>query len=199
MQAAQMMNLGVEAYNVYRIYDLSSDIGLDPTGFASPWWIAASAANMVGNQITQKRMFDAQKVKLDVEVTHWDDQLVDIRTEVMAAENGLSLEETLAQKVVMQQKTGVDKYAVFEVRMKNVGKLPAPVGNFKYKMFLLSAEGKPKSASRVDPVLDKTLQPGDEVRGMVYFPKIVAAGQEHLRVAFEQMFGDRGELKFKVH
>lgn len=199
LQAAQMMTMGVEAYNVYRMYDLTRNIGLDPTGFSSPWWMALSAANMVGNQISQKRMNDSQKVRVDVEVIHWDEKLVDIQTEVAAAEQGLSIADTLGHKVLMQQKRGVDKYTVFEVSMKNVGKLPAQTGQFKYKMFLVSSEDRPISASRVDPVLDKTLNPGDEVRGMVYFPKIVAAGQSHLKVQFEQMFGDRGELKFKVH
>jgi hypothetical protein len=33
---------------------------------------------------------------------------------------------------------------------------------------------------------------------MVYFPKITAAGQDELKVVFEQMFGDRGELNFQV-
>ena len=61
LQTAQMVNLGVEAYNTYRLYDLTRDIGLDPTGYASPWWIAASAVNMVGNQVNQRRMYDSQR------------------------------------------------------------------------------------------------------------------------------------------
>lgn len=198
MQAAQMMNLGVEAYNVYRMYDLTQSIGLDPTGYASPWWIAASAVNMVGSQLTQKRMNDSQRVRLDAEVVYWDEKLVDIQTEVKAAEQGLSLGDLMTQQVVARQKFGVDDYTVFEVKLKNVGKLPAPIQNFKYHMFLMSNENRPIAASRVDPALDNTLQPGDEVRGMVYFPKIVAAGQTHLKVVFENMFGDRGEMNFKA-
>ncbi len=199
LQTAELMNLGVEAYNVYRLYDLTQSIGLDPTGYASPWWIAASAVNMVGGRLTQKNMNDAQRVRLDAEVVYWDEHLADAQAEVRALEQGLSLADTMTQQVVNRQRIGVDKYTVFEVKLKNVGKLPAPIQNFKYKMFLMSNEDRPISASRVDEALDNTLQPGDEVRGMVYFPKIVSAGQTHLRVVFEQMFGDRGELKFKVH
>jgi hypothetical protein len=198
MQAAQLMNLGVEAYNVSRMYDLTRDIGLDPTGVYSPWWLAASAVQMVGGSMQRNQMYESQRVRVDAEVVYWDQDLVDIQTEVSCAEKGLSLSETLSQKVVMQQKRGSDKYTVFEVSLKNVGKLPAQIGNFKYKMFLLSHEGQPISASRVDPVLDQTVQPGGEIRGMVYFPKIVSLGQSELKVTFEQMFGDRGELTFKA-
>ena len=199
MQTAEMMSLGVEAYNAYRLYDMTNSLGLDPTGFYSPWWLAASAVNVAGNQIARKKMYEGQRVRVDVEVTHWDSDLVDLQTEVAAAEKGLSVTETLAQKVQMQQQRGVDKYTVFEVTLKNVGKLPADMGNFKYRMFMLSNEDRPISASRVDSVLDSKLQPGDEVRGMVYFPKIVAAGQENLKVVFENMFGDRGDLEFPSH
>ena len=198
IQTAQLMNLGMEAYNVSRMYSITRDFGLDPTGFQSPWWLAFSAANMVGNSISVNRMNNSQKVKVDVEVIYWDEDLVDLQTEVAAAEKGLSITDTLGQKVLMQQKRGVDKYTVFEVSMRNVGKLPAKTGQFAYKMFLESNEDKPIAASRLDPVLDNTLQPGDEVRGMIYFPKITAAGQDTLTVRFEQMFGDRGEMHFRV-
>ena len=196
---AEVMSLGVEAYNAYRLYDMTNSLGLDPTGFYSPWWLAASAVNVAGNQIARNKMYEGQRVRVDVEVIHWDSDLVDLQTEVMAAEKGLSVTETLAQKVAMQQQRGVDKYTVFEVTLKNVGKLPADISNFKYRMFMMSNEDRPISASRVDSVLDRTLQPGDEVRGMVYFPKIVAAGQENLKVVFENMFGDRGDLQFSSH
>lgn len=198
MQGAQLLNLGVEAYNYSRMVNLANDLNLSSSGFYSPWWLAASAAQSIGGAIQQRNMYNRQRVRVDAEVTFWDQDLVDLQTEVLAAEKGWSLTETLAQKVVMAQKRGVDKYTVFEVVLRNVGKLPAQTGQFKYKMFLLSAEGKPISASAVDGVLDKTLQPGEEIRGMVYFPKITAAGQARLKVAFEQMYGDRGELEFRV-
>lgn len=195
----QLMNMGLEAYNAYRLYDLTNGIGLDPTGFYSPWWLAASAVNMAGSQIARNKMYETQRVRVDVEVVHWDADLVDLQTEVMAAEKGLSVTDTLSQKVQMQQQRGVDKYTVFEVTVKNVGKLPADMTNFKYRMFMMSNEERPISASRIDSVLDTKLSPGDEVRGMVYFPKIVAAGQDNLKVVFENMFGDRGDLEFRVH
>jgi hypothetical protein len=196
----QMLNLGVEAYNAYRLHDLSRDLGLNASGgFYSPWYIAASAVNMVGSNMARNRMYESQRVRVDVEVIHWDSDLVDLQTEVMAAEKGMSVSETLGQKVLMQQRRGVDKYTVFEVTLKNVGKLPADMSNFKYRMFILSNEEQPIAASRIDAVLDKKLSPGDEVKGMVYFPKIVALGQENLKVVFENMFGDRGDLRFRVH
>lgn len=196
--AGQVMDLGMQAYNAYRLYDITNDFGLDPTGFYSPWWVAAAAVNVAGGQMARNKMYETQRVRVDTEVVYWDADLVDLQTEVMAAEQGLSVTDTLTQKVAMQAKRGTDKYTVFEVTLRNVGKLPAQMGEFKYHMFLISNEGRPISASRVDPVLDKTLAPGDEVRGMVYFPKIVAAGQQDLRVVFERMFGDRGELTFRA-
>lgn len=195
----ELMGLGVEAYNTYRLYDMTRSMGLDPTGMYNPWWLAASAVNVAGGQLTRNKMYEGMRVRVDVEATYWDQALVDLQTEVSAAERGLSLTQTLEEKVVRQQRKGIDKYTVFEVVLKNVGKLPAEMGEFKYRMFMMSAEGRPISASRIDPVLNETLQPGDEVRGMVYFPKIVAAGQKDLRIVFENMFGDQGDLRFKTN
>lgn len=195
------MQTGMEIYNVASMVDLYSRYDfIDPTNsfIGNPFWIASAVGGMVQRQVATNQYNEQSRVRVDVEVTYWDGDLVDLQTEVAAAEQGLSIQETLARKVEAVNHKGVDRYAVFEVHLKNVGILPAAMEPFKYHMFMMSAEGKAIAASRVDAVLDSTLQPGDEVRGMVYFPKIVAAGQKELKVAFEQMFGDRGTLSFSV-
>lgn len=194
------MQTGMEVYNVVQMADLYSRYDFDPTGafIGNPFYIASAVGGMVQRTVTTNNYYEQQRVRVDVEITYWDDDLVDLQTEVAAAEQGLSLQETLARKVEAASQKGVDRYAVFEVHLKNVGQLPAAMEPFKYRMFMMSAEDKPISASRVDAVLDTTLQPGDDVRGMIYFPKIVAAGQDELKVAFEQMFGDRGTLSFSA-
>ncbi len=188
---------GLEAYNLYSIYDYTAT-RFDPTGsfVGNPLTMAALAANFFQRQQLSNQMWDSQKVRLDVQVTHWDEALVDLQTEVMASEEGLSVQETLARKIQRLTERGADRYAVFEVHIKNVGQLPAQLEPFKYRVFLMDAEGQPIGVSRIDEALDKTLRPGDEVRGFLYFPKIVVQGQKELRLAFEQMFGDRGTLVF---
>lgn len=194
------MQTGMEIYNVAATIDLYSRYDFDPTGafIGNPWWIGSAVGGFIQRQVATNNYYEGQRVRVDAEVTYWDEDLVDLQTDVVAAENGLSVQETLARKVEAVKQKGVDRYAVFEVHLKNVGQLPAPLEPFKYRIFMMSSEGQAISASRVDPVLDTTLQPGSEIRGMVYFPKIVAAGQQELKLAFEQMFGDRGTLNFSV-
>lgn len=196
-----VLSTGLEAYSLYQLYDVSSAIGLDPTGsfITNPLMIAASAAGMYERNRMMNQTLESVRVRVDVEATLWDESLVDLKTEVAAAEQGWPVQETLSKKVQNIVEKGVDKYVVLEVRIKNVGQNPAPLEPFKYRIFMMSAEDQPIAASRIDPVLDKTLQPGEEIRGMVYFPKIVAAGQGKLRIAFEQMFGDRGTLTFTTN
>ena len=153
------------------------------------WVIASAVGNMVGRHVVNHQVNESQRVRVDVEAIYWDGDLSDLAAEVAAAEEGLSVQETLTKKVEMAAQRGVDRYTVFELHIKNVGRLPAKLEPMKYRVFLLSNEEQPIAASRVDAVLDATLQPGDDIRGMVYFPKIVAAGQSELKLAFEQMFG----------
>jgi hypothetical protein len=197
-QYDQTFNNGMEAYNLFTLYDITTNVGLDPTGsfIANPLILATAAAGMYQRNQMTNELYESARVRVDVEATLWDENLVDMQTEVAAAEQGLSVQDTLTKKVQNIVEKGVDKYVVLEVRLKNVGQNPAALEPMKYRIFLMSNENQPIAASRIDPVLDKTLQPGDEVRGMVYFPKIVAAGQSQLKVAFEQMFGDRGTLTF---
>ncbi len=196
-QGGVALSTGLEAYNLYSLYNVTNTVGLDPTGsIFSPLLLANMAAGMFQRNSMTSQLKDEYQTRVDVEAIYWSESLTDLQTEVTAAEQGLSVQETLTKKVQAIVEKGVDKYTVFEVRLKNVGKIPAEMEPFKYRIFLMSNEDQPISASRIDEVLDKTLQPGDEVRGMVYFPMIVAAGQKELKVAFEQMFGDRGTLKF---
>lgn len=200
-QYDQTFNTGMEAYNLYQLYDITNEIGLDPTGsfITNPMILATAAAGMYQRNKMTNDLYESARVRVDVEATLWDEDLVDMQSDVMAAEQGLSVQDALTKKVQRVAEMGVDKYVVLEVRVKNVGTTPAQLEPMKYRIFLMSNEDQPIAASRIDPVLDKTLQPGDEVRGMVYFPKIVAAGQGKLRIAFEQMFGDRGTLTFSNH
>lgn len=197
-QSTATMNTGLEAYNLYQLYDITNEIGLDPTGayLRNPLILATAAAGMYQRQKQVNDLYESARVRVDVEATLWDDKLVDLQTEATAALQGWSVQDTLTKKVQNISDKGVDKYVVLEVRVKNVGTTPAALAPFKYRIFLMSAEDQPIAASRLDSVLDTTLQPGDEIRGMVYFPKIVAVGQRELRIALEQMFGDRGTLKF---
>lgn len=193
----QIVSLGWQAYNISRINSLNNNFGLSNTSLFNPWWLAASAAGNVVGGIAQNKQISDRKIKLDVEAIYWDRNLIDIRTEVAAVRQGLSLAEIMQQKALAYRESGVNQYAVFEVALKNSGKLPANIGNFQNKIYLISAEGRPMTATQADPVFSNALQPGDEVRGLVYFPKIIAEGQKELTLAFEQMFGDRGELKFR--
>lgn len=197
-QYDQTFNTGMEAYNLFTLYDITTNTGLDPTGsfIVNPFVLATAAAGMYQRNRMTNELYESARVRVDVEATLWDESLVDLQTEVMAAEQSWSVQETLQRKVQNIAEKGVDKYLVVELRLRNVGQNPAPMEPMKYRVFLMSNEGQPIAASRIDPVLDKILQPGDEVRGMVYFPKIVAAGQGKLKIAFEQMFGDRGALTF---
>ena len=203
------MQTGFQAYQIVNMVDMTNQMNRAANGiggFTSPglnfqnnYFIASMAADLVGGMVQRNQQAKRTQVRLDVDVTYWDEKLVDLQAEVAAAEAGLSIQETLQKKIQLAEQRGSDKYAVFEFHLKNVGMLPAPLKPFQNRVFLMSSENKPIVASRAEPVLSRTLQPGDEVRGYMYFPKIVAAGQKRLTLNFQQMFGDQGTLSFRVH
>ncbi len=142
-------------------------------------------------------LFAHQQVRLEVQVTFWQESLVERYANYLAAREGMGLAQTLALQQKMVSEKAADRYSVFEVRVRNAGQKEAALAPFKWRMYLIDGQ-KPLGAVRYDRALDSTLGPGQEVLGAIYFPKL-SSGSDKALVAFEQMFGDRGTLEFEIH
>ncbi|MCA9797512.1 MAG: hypothetical protein KC910_37125, partial [Candidatus Eremiobacteraeota bacterium] len=192
------VSTGAQLYTLYQFYDVAN--AFDPSGASliNPFMLASMAAPPVINQFQSNDPWEPQRTRLQVSVTYWDEYLVDRCAEYLAAREGLNLDETLMLKQRLVTERQVDRYAVFEVRVRNTGFKEAPLKPFKWHMYMMNADNRPLAPSRYDPALDSLLQPGQEVNGLVLFPKLAVAGQDTLTIALEQMFGDRGSLEFRV-
>ncbi|MGE0488427.1 MAG: hypothetical protein AB7S38_04355 [Vulcanimicrobiota bacterium] len=196
--AMSTVNTGAQLYTMYQFYDAAT--AFDPTGasLVNPFWLASMAAPPVIHQFQTNDPWEPQRTRLQVSVTYWDEYLVDRCAEYLAAREGMNLDETLMLKQRLVTERQVDRYAVFEVRVRNTGVKEAPLKPFKWHMYMMNADNRPLAPSRYDPALDSLLQPGQEVSGLVLYPKLAVAGQDTLSIAIEQMFGDRGTLEFQV-
>jgi len=96
---------------------------------------------------------------------------------------------------------GLDRYVVFNVKLINKGPGTVQLSPFHWHMYVLDAQGNRVKAERYDQVLDRTLNPDQWVEGNIYFMKVDVAGRPLLppgkvKVALEDILGDRGEMSF---
>lgn len=182
--------------NAYNMFDfMSTQWTPGGTYVGNPSFMIMAAGNIVAGQAAMNRTFAGQTVHVSVKVTYWDGKLMDRYADYLAARQGRSVAQALQLKSELYNEKGIGNYTVFEVWVHNTGQLVANLKPFKWHMYLMGADHRPLEAVRYDPALDAALQPGEEVTGNVYFPK-VSPDQKKLVVAFENMFGDRGNLEF---
>lgn len=186
-----------DVWSAYHMYDLvSTQWTLDGAYVGDPSMIMWAVGGMISDRNASHQMYDGQTVRVDVEVTYWDEELMDRYSDYVAAREATTVEQALQLKSSLYAQKGVGEYTVFEVRLKNVGRVAANLKPFKWHMYLMGPDGRPLEAVRYDASLDSQLNPEQEVAGNVYFPRAGGA-QDKLVVVFENMFGDRGNLEFE--
>ena len=138
---------------------------------------------------------------VDVEVTWWSDNLLDAYSDMIAFKEGrTSMEQRLAMRNGLYSQRGTDKFLVFHVKMKNTGKANVQVEPFHWHAYLLDGQGNRLKAERYDQILDRTLTPGQETEGNIYFSKYDASGRcladDKISLVLEDILTERATLKF---
>lgn len=138
---------------------------------------------------------------LDVEVTWWSENLLDAYSDMIAFKEGrTSMEQRLSMRNGLYSQRGADKFLVFHIKMKNTGKANVQVEPFHWHAYLLDGQGNRLKAERYDQILDRTLTPGQETEGNIYFSKYDASGRcladNKVTLVLEDILTERATLKF---
>ncbi len=174
--------------------------GLVTSSDGMVWQNAATTIpGEVGYNVSMKKM--SKYCSLDVEVTWWSDNLLDAYSDMVAFKEGrTSMEQRLSMRNGLYSQRGADKFIVFHIKMKNTGKANVQVEPFHWHAYLLDAQGNRLKAERYDQILDRTLTPGQETEGNVYFSKYDASGRSladnKVTLVLEDILTERATLKF---
>ena len=180
-------------YNVFSRYTNSATAGITLQNALPTAWSEVSH---------NKKMKEFNTYgSLDVSVTWWNDNLVDAYSDMMAFREGrTSVDQRLQMRNGLYAQKGTDRFLVFHVKMKNVGKSNVQVAPFNWHCYLLDKEGNYVKPQRYDQILDRTLTPGQETEGSVYFSKQEVAGRnfsgDNVTLVLEDILADRATLEF---
>ncbi|MBN9420026.1 MAG: hypothetical protein J0I12_31535 [Candidatus Eremiobacteraeota bacterium] len=170
------------------------------TGGPGWWWNSADLLTRTASQAywshnLREHMMRDYMARIQIEVVHWDNELLETYCKMQAAQQGMtSVEELNALRQQMQREKQLDKNDVFQVRMQNVGELNVEMSPFHWHMFLSAPDDKRVVATHYDQVLDRKLAPKQEVTGFITFPRV--PNQDGVKVFLEDVYGDRGEFSF---
>lgn len=170
------------------------------TGGPGWWWnsadtLARTASQAYWSHNMREHMMRDYMARIQIEVVHWDNELLESYARMQAAQQGMtSVEELSALRQQMQREKQLDKNDVFQVRMQNVGELNVEMSPFHWHMFLSAPDDKRVVATHYDQVLDRKLAPKQEVTGFITFPRV--PNQDGVKIFLEDVYGDRGEFSF---
>lgn len=170
------------------------------TGGPGWWWnsadtLARTASQAYWSHNLREHMMRDYVARINIEVVHWDNELLESYARMQAAQQGMtSVEELNALRQQMQREKQLDKNDVFQVRMQNVGELNVEMSPFHWHMFMSAPDDKRVVATHYDQVLDRKLAAKQEVTGFITFPRV--PNQDGVKVFLEDVYGDRGEFSF---
>ncbi len=164
-----------------------------PYGFTgSPQIIASTVADSVATNVWMGDYY--QDAEVEITLTNWDEPLMDSFSDYTAYREARgNLQQMAAVKSILYSQKGLDQNQVVEVKVRNTGPVIAQLAPFNFHIFLL-VDGQRVQCQRYDQILDKALNPGEEVLGFVYFPRI--EGSRTTRIALEDILGNSEEIGF---
>lgn len=192
---AELRKTTVDVFSVYNVF--SGPVKGQPM----VWQDAVSVLpHEVMHNMANKKLY--KNCSLNVSLTWWSEDLLDAFSDMMAFREGrTSTEQRLAMRNGLYSQKGLDRFLVFHVKLRNEGPGVVQVNPFHWHMYLLDSQGNKVKAERYDQVLDRSLNPEQEVEGNVYFLKIDASGREvtqgrHCTVLLEDILAEQAQVKF---
>ena len=189
------------AFNTQSSLNMLDSLGFSIWAGGSGWWwntadsLARTASQAYWSHNLREHMMRDYVARIQIEVIHWDNELLESYAKMQAAQQGMtSVEELNALRQQMQREKRLDQNDVFQVRMQNVGELNVEMSPFHWHMFLSAPDDKRVVATHYDQVLDRKLAPKQEVTGFITFPRV--PNQDGMKVFLEDVYGDRGEFSF---
>lgn len=164
-----------------------------PYGFTgSPQIIASTVADSVASNVWMGDYY--QDAEVEITLTNWDGPLMDSFSDYTAYREARgNLQQMAAVKSILYSQKGLDQNQVVEVKIRNTGPVIAQLAPFNFHIFML-VDGQRIQCQRYDQILDKALNPGEEVLGFVYFPRLEEPGPT--RIALDDILGNSEEIGF---
>jgi len=187
---------GMDLMNLYSNLDLLfSSFGPGGTFYGDPATLILTAGSNIAGSQARDRLYEAVDSQFQIQVTYWDEKLMDAYADYVAVTEGKGSPDKMVQiKNSLFQQKGVNRNRVFEVRMRNIGRVQGQLSPFHWHIFMAGPGGSHIKPERYDNVLDRSLNPGQEVTGNVYFPNAEFEGG--MTILLEDIFGDRAQFEF---
>lgn len=180
--------------------NMVSTFGYNGQFYPNIWNMISTGAEQLGTNVSNANLY--QDHQLEVTVTWWNEALLESYADSLAfRENKTSVQDRLMMRTNLYAQKGLDRYMVFQVKLKNTGPGTVQVAPFHWHLYVVDAQGNRVKAERYDQILDRTLNPDQSVEGSVYFMKTDVSGRPlvpsgKLKVVLEDILGERADLSF---
>lgn len=189
----------IDAFDVLNTVSTLGIGGGSHSAIVNPWLITGSIFDTYNVYRTTARM--NQKARSFLQIVYWDEALAASYADYYLYKEAVSDAARRAdvRRSLMAQK-GVQTSAVFQVKLRNQGPGALQLAPFDWHAYLLDPEGNRVKAERYDEILDKALNPGQEVDGYLYFPRRDPLGKAYVgsppTLLIDDVFGERALVKF---
>lgn len=202
---SQSFSGGAQASNDIKIdpintLNMFSTFGYNGQFYPNIWNMISVGAEQVGTNVSNANLY--QDSQLEIQVTWWNEALLESYADSLAfRENKSSVQDRLMMRSSLYAQKGLDRYMVFQVKLRNTGPGTVQVAPFHWHMYLVDAQGNRVKAERYDQILDRTLNPDQFVEGSVYFMKLDVAGRPlvpsgKVKIVLEDILGERADMTF---
>lgn len=195
---------GAIKINVFDVLNLASTLGVGPAGsnasIVNPWLVSTNVYDMYSTYSATAKA--NQRARSYLQIIYWDQALVASYADYYLYKENVTdpLRREEMRRNVMTQK-GVQTSAVFQVKLRNAGPGVLQISPFDWHCYMIDPNGNRVKAERYDEVLDKALNPGQEIDGYIYFPRRDPIGKSYVAdpptLLIEDVFGERATIKFK--
>lgn len=195
---------GALKINLFDVLNFASTLGVGPAGsngaIANPWLLSTNVYDTY--QTYQATAKANQRARSYLQIIYWDASLVNAYVDYYLYKENVSdplRREEMRRSIVAQK--GLQNSAVFQVKIRNAGPGALQISPFDWHCYMIDPQGNRVKAERYDEVLDKALNPGQEIDGYVYFPRRDPIGKSYVAdpptLLIEEVFGERATIKFK--
>lgn len=196
---------GAFKINVVDVLNIVSTLGIGTSSpsvsIVNPWLIANTAYDSYTTYTATSKA--NQRARSYLQMIYWDQPLVASYADYYLYKENVTdpLRREEMRRNLMTQK-GVQTSAVFQVKIRNAGPGVLQISPFDWHCYMIDPNGNRVKAERYDEVLDKALNPGQEIDGYIYFPRRDPIGKSYVAdpptILIEDVFGERATIKFKT-
>ncbi len=193
--------LKINAFDVLNIISSMGVVGPGQGAIANPWLITGSAYDTY-NTYSYTRKIN-RRAKSFIQIVYWDQAMSAAYADYYLYKENIAdpVQQASIRRSLMAQK-GVQTSAVFQIKIRNMGPGTLQLSPFDWHCYLLDPQGNRVKAERYDEILDKALNPGQEVDGYIYFPRRNPMGQSYVgdppSLMLDDVFGEHARVTFHL-